>query len=78
MGKEEIACYEQFLLFPQCFQKQSVADALKSVSMQLRVNPLSNKLLSLSVCLTGLLKTLQEEIARDKQFLLFPQCFLPF
>ena len=20
LGKEEIACYEQFLLFPQCFQ----------------------------------------------------------
>ena len=28
MGKEEIACYEQFLLFPQCFQKLSVVDAL--------------------------------------------------
>ena len=25
--KEEIACYEQFLLFPQCFQKLPVADA---------------------------------------------------
>ena len=23
VGKEEIACYEQFLLFPQCFQKLS-------------------------------------------------------
>ena len=27
--KEEIARYEQFLLFPQCFQKLSVADELK-------------------------------------------------
>ena len=26
MGKEEIARYEQFLLFPQCFQKLSVVD----------------------------------------------------
>ena len=26
VGKEEIACYEQFLLFPQCFQKTSTAD----------------------------------------------------
>ena len=26
-GKEEIARYEQFLLFPQCFQKLSVVDA---------------------------------------------------
>ena len=31
MGKEEIAHYEQFLLFPQCFQKLSVVDGLKSV-----------------------------------------------
>ena len=29
VGKEEIARYEQFLLFPQCFQKLSVVDALK-------------------------------------------------
>ena len=26
VGKEEIACYEQFLLFPQCFQKLSVVN----------------------------------------------------
>ena len=31
VGKEEIACYEQFLLFPKCFQKLSVLDALKWV-----------------------------------------------
>ena len=29
VGKGEIARYEQFLLFPQCFQKLSVVDALK-------------------------------------------------
>ena len=27
VGKEEIARYKQFLLFPQCFQKLSVVDA---------------------------------------------------
>ena len=32
VGKGEIARYEQFLLFPQCFQKQSVVDVLKRVS----------------------------------------------
>ena len=32
--KEEIAGYEQFLLFPQCFQKLSVVDALKLLSME--------------------------------------------
>ena len=29
VGKGEIARYEQFLLFPQCFQKTSRADMLK-------------------------------------------------
>ena len=29
VGKGEIACYEQFLLFPHCFQKLSVVDASK-------------------------------------------------
>ena len=30
VGKEEIARYEQFLLFPQCFQKACTADTYKS------------------------------------------------
>ena len=34
VGKGEIAPYEQFLLFPQCFQKLSVVDASKRVSME--------------------------------------------
>ena len=36
VGKGEIIIvhYEQFLLFPQCFQKLSVADALKQVIME--------------------------------------------
>ena len=34
VGKEEIARYERFLLFPQCFQKLSVVDALEWVSME--------------------------------------------
>ena len=29
VGKGEIARYEQFLLFPQCFQELSVVDASK-------------------------------------------------
>ena len=31
MGKGEIACYEQFLLFPQCFQKACFPEASKGV-----------------------------------------------
>ena len=34
VGKGEIALYTQFLLFPQCFQKLSVVDASKCVSME--------------------------------------------
>ena len=34
VGKEEIARYEQFLVFPQCFQKLSFFDVLKRVSME--------------------------------------------
>ena len=29
VGKSKIAHYEQFLLFPQCFQKTSTADTQK-------------------------------------------------
>ena len=29
VGKEEIARYEQFLCFPQCFQERYVVDVLK-------------------------------------------------
>ena len=30
VGKGEIACHEQFLLFPQCFQKTCTANTLKT------------------------------------------------
>ena len=39
VGKEEIACYEQFILFPQYFQKLSVVHVLKQVFMERRVKP---------------------------------------
>ena len=41
------------------------------------LNPFPNKPWFLRVCSTSLLKTLGKgEIARNEQFLLFPQCFL--
>ena len=40
--KGEIACYEQFLLFPQCFQKACFPGASKSVIVWEWVNPFSN------------------------------------
>ena len=38
MGKEEIARYEQFLLFPQCFQKACFPGASKGVNVWEWVN----------------------------------------
>ena len=40
--KGEIARYEQFHLFPLCFQKMSGVDASKWVSAEKRVNSLPN------------------------------------
>ena len=37
VGKGEIAHYEHFFFFLQCFQKLSVVDASKWVSMEIRV-----------------------------------------
>ena len=39
MGKGEIARYERFLLFQQCYQNLSVVDALKRIFMEKRVKP---------------------------------------
>ena len=38
MGKGEIACYEQFLLFPQCFQRAYFPGAAKGVNVWEWVN----------------------------------------
>ena len=42
MGKGEIACYEQFLLFPQCFQKACFRGASKGVIVWEWVNLLTD------------------------------------
>ena len=42
VGKGEIARSEQFLLFPQCFQKIPAADMLKQGLVWERVNSLPN------------------------------------
>ena len=49
MGKGKIARYEQFLLFPQCFQKDCLPGASKGVILLEWVNPLlDSKILTLS------------------------------
>ena len=45
MGKGEIARYEQFLLFPQFFQKACTADTIKPGIVWERVNSLSNDII---------------------------------
>ena len=37
-GKGDIARYEQFLLFPQCFQQQCVVDVLNEYLWSKRLN----------------------------------------
>ena len=44
VGKGKIARYEQFLLFPQCFQKTSTADTKKAALVWERVNGLQKPL----------------------------------
>ena len=44
VGKGEIARYEQFLLFPQCFQKACFPGASKGVIVWEWVNPLQHTL----------------------------------
>ena len=43
MGKGEIAHYEQFLLFPQCFQKTCFPEAAKGVIVWEWVNSFQSK-----------------------------------
>ena len=60
VGKGEIARYEQFLLFPQCFQKTCLPGASKGVIVWEWVNSFQSKAWFLHVCCTSLLKTLWE------------------
>ena len=76
VGKGEIARYEQFLLFPQCFQKACFPGASKGVIVwewvkssaliqwlkpTVNINPFPNKPWFSRVCSTSLLKTLREK-----------------
>ena len=45
VGKGKKACYEQFLLFPQCLQKACFPGASKGVTVWERAKRASNKLI---------------------------------
>ena len=87
VGKVEIAHFEQFLLFPQCFQKALTADKLKAGLVWVKVketmmviNPFPNKPWFLCVCSTRLLKTLleKEKLLVTSNFSFFYSVFYPF
>ena len=61
VGKGEITRYEQFLLFPQCFQKACFPVVSKGVIVWEWVNPFPNKPWFLCICSASLLKTLREK-----------------
>ena len=80
MGKGEIARNEQFLLFPQCFQKACFPGVSKGVNVWDWVTGLT--LYSINTHFdASSIDSFENivgkgEIACDEQFLLFPQCFL--
>ena len=76
VGKGEIARYEQFLLFPQCFQKAYNPGVSKGVIVWEWVNFFRTK------CILGMLNAFsicnQSMADMGQQFLLFPDYFLTF
>ena len=87
MGKGEIARYEQFLLFPQCFQKACFPEASKGVIVWELVNDLTQKNFKHFPRQSLVFATVQnkafenivgtEENAGNQHFHIFPQYFLP-
>ena len=91
VGKGEITLYEQFLLFPQCFQKACFPGASKGVIVWERVNTQQNlRLVHIeSICrqqkieteklkfVSGRVESIvgKEENAGYQHLLIFLQCF---
>ena len=94
VGKGEIACYEQFLLFPQCFQKACFPGASKVVIVWERVKMSSaicfnldqSNILSSVAGLILLEKMMTFDVPEvnvffkhcNQHFYLFPQCILSY
>ena len=79
VGKREIAHYEQFLLFPQCFQKACFLGVSKGVIVWEWVYslPCPQSRLSTTLRKQALEKNVGiGENAGNQHFLLFLQCFL--
>ena len=78
-GKGEIACYEQFLLFPQCFQKACFPGVTKGVIVWEWVNPYQNKpFFSMSAVEVFENTVGKGENPHKEKYILYPHCVLPF
>ena len=76
VGKGEIARYEQFFLFPQCFQKACFPGGVKGCRCVTHYHTMPHfDVLETYSCRKHCQK---KTIACNKQFLLFSQCFLPY
>ena len=76
VGKGEIACYGQFLLFPHCFQNACFPWASKGVLVWEWVNSLPNdKILDVTKFKAEYNTLGKGENAGYQHFLLFQQCF---
>ena len=74
-----LAVREPWILFWERVDKDQTACILLCPPSCFIINPMPNKSWFLCVCRTNVLKNtvVKGEIARDKQFLLVRQCFLP-
>ena len=91
VGKGEIACYKQFLLFPTVFSRDLFCSHVKPRLVWARVkalipsakvygymfNPFKNKPLFLCVCRTSLLKTLVTSNFSFSHSVFYPSLELP-
>ena len=73
MGKGEIARYEQFFLFPQCFQEASFPWAPKGVIVREWVSHTISPLTLKKKPFENIMG--KDENAGNQHFLLFPLCF---
>ena len=68
LGKEEIARYEQFLLFPQCFQKARFQEASKGVIVWEWVKPLNKSSIQLTPSKTTILDYSKRKVLAGDNF----------
>ena len=78
VGKGEIACNEQFLLFPQCFQKACFQGASKGVVVWEWVKPLPTySIKRMKLTFNMIPKTIAFENIVNKSFVVHSDAYTP-